>query len=139
MELNKGRVELRYVMVSNEIANISQDWKGLKQVVAVQRITKEKRKTRKEMAYFISSINTNAMEYAEGIRSHWAIENSLHWVKDVTYKEDASLIKTGNAPENISTLKNIGINILRSNQYNNMAQALRLVANDINRLMELII
>lgn len=77
--------------------------------------------------------------YEEGVRSHWSIENSLHWVKDVTLKEDASKIRIGNAPQNISTIKNIGINIFRENNYTNMAQAMRLVANDIKALYNLII
>lgn len=56
-----------------------------------------------EMAYFISSKKENAFLYREETRSHWAIENTLRWVKDVTLKEDASIIKMENAPQNIST------------------------------------
>ncbi len=138
IEINKGRTEYRCVTVSDTIAIIGADWKGLKQVVEVHRITRHKGKIREENAYYISSLKTNAMEYAEGIRSHWEIENSLHWVKDVTLKEDASKIKAGNAPENISTIKNIGINIFRSNEYKNIAKGIRLVANDIKKLMNLI-
>lgn len=72
------------------------------------------------------------------VRSHWEIENSLHWVKDVTLKEDASKIKMGNAPQNMSTIKNIGINLFRKNNYNNIAQAMRLVANDVKTLYDII-
>jgi predicted transposase YbfD/YdcC len=139
LEKNKGRIELRHIMVSNSIEAISKDWKGLQQIVGVQRIIKDKGVISKEMAYFISSRNENAFLYEQGVRSHWAIENSLHWVKDVTLKEDASKIKKGNAPQNISTIKNIGINIFRENNYTNMAEAMRLVANDINTLYNLII
>jgi predicted transposase YbfD/YdcC len=138
LELNRGRSELRNTMVSNCIDGISKDWKGLQQIIGVHRIVIEKGKRREEMAYFISSRNDNAFLYEEGIRSHWEIENSLHWVKDVTFKEDESKIKMGNAPQNISTIKNIGINILRTNNYTNMAQAIRLVANDINLLYYMI-
>jgi predicted transposase YbfD/YdcC len=139
MERNKGRTELRNTMVSDCLDGISPEWKGVKQLIGVHRIVKEKGKTREEMAYFISSRSGNAFLYEEGIRSHWQIENSLHWVKDVTYKEDDSLIKKGNAPQNISTIKNITINIFRSNKYTNMAQALRLVANNIQLLYDMII
>lgn len=138
LEINKGRTELRHTMVSNNIDPISKDWKGLQQIISVHRIVKEKTKTREETAYFISSKNENAFLYEEGIRGHWEIENSLHWVKDVILKEDASKIKTGNAPQNISTIKNISINILRTNEYNNMAQAMRLVANDIPLMKSMI-
>lgn len=139
LEKNKGRIELRHTIVSNSIEAISKDWKGLQQIVGVHRIVKDKGKTSEEIAYFISSRNENAFLYEEGVRSHWSIENSLHWVKDVTLKEDASKIRIGNAPQNISTIKNIGINIFRENNYTNMAQAMRLVANDIKALYNLII
>ena len=102
------------------------------------RIVNTKGNKTEETAYFISSKQSNAFVYNEGIRLHWAIENSLHYVKDVTLKEDASRIRTGNAPQNISTIKNISINILRNNQYNNMAQAMRLVANDIPLIKSMI-
>ena len=52
-------------------------------------------------------------------------------MKDVTFEEDASKIRTNNAPQNMSTIKNIAINILRKNEYENMAQAMRLVSNNI--------
>lgn len=138
LEISKGRTELRHTMVSNNIDIISKDWKGLQQIIGVHRIVKEKTKRSEETAYFISSKNGNAFLYEEGVRSHWAIENSLHWVKDVTLKEDASKIKMGNAPQNISTIKNISINILRTNDYDNMAQAMRLVANDIPLIISMI-
>jgi predicted transposase YbfD/YdcC len=139
LEVNKGRVEWRHIMVSNNIGAINKDWRGLQQIVAVQRKVRDKVKSSEEMAYFISSRNANALWYEEGIRSHWAIENSLHWVKDVTLKEDASKIRTGNAAQNMSTLKNMGINIFRKNDYQSIAQAMRLVANDIKLLYNLII
>lgn len=139
MEVNRGRTELRHIMVSNQITGISQDWKGLQQIIGVHRIVKEKKVQREEMAYFISSRNENAFLYEDGIRNHWQIENSLHYTKDVTFKEDASKIRRGNAPQNISTIKNIGINIFRTNNYTNMAQAIRMVANDIETLYNMIV
>ena len=111
---------------------------GLKQLVIVHRIVKEKGKSRQEYAYFISSRQSNAFLYSEGIRLHWEIENSLHYVKDVTFEEDASKIQTDNAPQNISTIKNIAINILRRNDYKNMAQAMRLIAHDISKIKNMI-
>lgn len=131
MEINRGRTELRRVSVSDCIETISEDWAGLKQVISVHRIVKEKGRTREEFAYFISSRQSNAFFYSQGIRLHWEIGNSLHYVKDVTFEEDASKIRTSHAPQNISTIKNIAINILRKNKYENMAQAMRLVSHDI--------
>lgn len=138
IEINRGRTELRTVTVSNCLAGISQEWIGIKQLISIERIVDRQGKKSKEMAYFISSKNDNAFKYKEGIRLHWEIENSLHYVKDVTLKEDASKIVTGNAPQNLSIIKNISINIMRNNQYKNMAQAMRLVANNIPLLKSMI-
>ena len=138
IEINKGRTELRSVSVSENLEGISDQWIGLNQLISIQRIIKTKGKKTEETAYFISSKQSNAFAYNEGIRLHWAIENSLHYVKDVTLKEDASKIKTGNAPQNISTIKNISMNILRTNEYDNMAQAMRLVANNIPLIKSMI-
>jgi predicted transposase YbfD/YdcC len=139
MEVNKGRTEYRYVSVSNCLETICKDWVGLKQVIKVHRIVRDNGEQREENAYFISSLQSNALLYYDVIRSHWQIENSLHWVKDVTLGEDDSKIRTQDAPQNISTIKNIALNIFRKNNYTNIAQAKRLVANSIEKLVELII
>ena len=139
LEKNKGRIELRHTMVSNLIEGINKDWIGLQQIIGVYRRVIWKGKTTEEMAYFISSKNSNAFLYEEGVRSHWAIETSLHGVKDVTLKEDDSKIRKGNAPQNISALKSISLNIFRTNDFTNMAEAMRLVSNDIDTLYNMII
>lgn len=139
MEVNKGRTEYRHVSVSNCSQTICKDWVGLKQVIKIHRIVREKGKQREENVYFISSLQSNALLYYDVIRSHWQIENSLHWVKDVSLGEDDSKIRTQDAPQNISTIKNIAINIFRKNNYTNIAQAKRLVANSIEKLARLII
>lgn len=139
LELNKGRLERREVYVSNNLTGISDQWMGLKAIIKVKRWTKRKQGISEETAFFISSKQTNALHYFDGIRSHWEIENSLHWVKDVTFREDASLIRTNQAPENMSTFRNISLNIFRHNGFSNMAVAKRLVCNDIPRLCQLII
>ena len=138
LEQNKGRQELRTVWVSDCLAGISEEWIGLKQVVKVSRIIKRKKDKHTETAYFISSLKGQSTFYNEGIRAHWAIENSLHWVKDVTLREDASKIRTGTAPEAISTIRNMALNVFRTNDYDNMEQAKRLVCNDIKLIKKLI-
>ena len=138
LTVNKGRSELRHISVSDCLEGISNEWIGLQQIVMVKRITRSKQRKQEETAYYISSKKSNAFFYCEGIRSHWGIENTLHWVKDVTFHEDASKIRTMAAPQNISTLKNIAINIFRKNKHSNLAQAQRLAANDIARLKSMI-
>lgn len=66
-----------------------------------------------EVRYFISSLSAKAEEIAKAIRSHWAVENSLHWVLDVTLGEDNSRVRKDNAPENMAMVRHIVLNLLR--------------------------
>lgn len=113
-------------------------WIGIKQLIKVVRVTYTNNKILPSLdtSYYISSIKRTAKEYNRGIRSHWSIENSLHYVKDVTFSEDASLVRTGNAPTNFSIIRNIAINLLRRMNFINFPQAIRMVGGDIPRLME---
>ena len=139
MELNKGRFERREIKAYDVDENVTEKWIGVKQFVQVQRTVKKKGKISKETAYFISSIEASALLYNVGIRSHWGIENCLHWVKDVTFKEDASKISIGEAPSVLSTIRNSALNIFRKNGMTEIAKAIRLVSNDIEKLHKLII
>ena len=78
------------------------------------------------------------MFYMEGIRAHWGIENGLHYVKDVTMGEDRSRIRTGSAPQVLSTIKSIALNVLRTNGYKNVACATRMIAHNIPLIKQLI-
>lgn len=138
IELNRGRLENREVKVYNLPDEIRNQWAGAKQAVWIHREVKKKGKVSVENAYYLSSMEGSALLYSYGIRSHWSIENSLHWVKDVTMGEDRSKIRKGNAPSILSTLRNGAMNIFRNHGMNQIAKATRLVANDIDKLVQLI-
>lgn len=127
--------------VFNNLVDIDPEWTGLRCFIQVHRLVVHDTTSTEEMAYFISSLpdTTTAEVFQNGIRGHWTIENSLHYVKDVTFKEDASKTRTKQAPQNISLFKNIAINLLRKHHFSNLAQAIRLIANDIPKLYEIII
>ena len=72
------------------------------------------------------------------VRNHWHIENRLHWVRDVTYREDASRLRTGNAPRAMATLRNLAISALRHNGWTNIAQGLRHMARTATRPLTLL-
>jgi predicted transposase YbfD/YdcC len=135
MQKNKGRAEIRKIRVSNAIDKMHKSWEGLCQVVEVNRMINAKGKTSMETSYYISSKKTNAWEYLEGIRNHWSIEMGLHYVKDVTLKEDTSKIISANAPGTISFLKSISINLIRGLGFKNIPSGLRLLCNDIHRML----
>lgn len=115
-------------------------WESISSVICIKRMVKRKNKITQEIAYFISSLSDkNPVNFfSEGIRKHWSIENNLHYVKDVTFMEDTSKIRAGNSPENMSLVRNIAINIFKKNNFNNIAQAIRLVSNDIFKIWEFI-
>lgn len=75
--------------------------------------------------YFIASSTLTAAEAGQGVRTHWEVENCLHWRLDVIYREDASRIRTGHAPENMSLLRKMSLNAIRANHAKGSVQAKR--------------
>lgn len=141
LEINRGRDERREVSVYDDLYGIdTTQWIGIKEIIKIERTiyTNKKQKSSIDISYYISSTKLTASEYNKGIRSHWSIENSLHYVKDVTFNEDASRIRTGNAPTNFSIVRNIAINILRRMNFNSFPQAIRMIGGDIKVLMEVL-
>ena len=140
-EKNRGREETRIAEVYDDLNDIDVKWAGVRSIIRVCRKVKRGNNETEEIAYFISSLppTNTAKTFNLGIRSHWAIENSLHYTKDKTFKEDESKIRTGNAPENFSVFRNIVLNIFRHHGWTNMAQAMRLAPNDVGELWNLII
>lgn len=141
-EPNRDRFEVRGIEVYDDFYNINiKKWFGIKEIVKVTRTTyfKKNDKCSIETSFYISSKKMSAEEYNHGIRAHWAVENSLHYVKDVTFGEDASLIRTGNAPTNFSIIRNIAINVLRRENFISFPQAIRMLGGDIEKLGRLLV
>lgn len=95
-EKTRNRVTTRTVEVFHNLTGISQEWVGLESLIKVERIGTRAEKAYHQVAYYISSLVSSATDFAQGIRGHWKIENSLHWVKDVIFHEDHSRIRMGN-------------------------------------------
>ena len=73
-------------------------------IVMVERECRYSHQITTETRFFISSLPSNAVKIAQAVRSHWSIENSLHWVLDVSFHEDNSRIRRDHAPENMALL-----------------------------------
>ncbi len=134
----KGRLVTRECFVSTDLSGISKDWIGLESIIRIERKVECNGNTTKETAYYISSLKIDAYGFNIGIQKHWGIENRLHWVKDVVFKEDSSKIKKGYAAENFSIIRNIVINIFRNNGKKSIKSAIRRHSNDINYLRKLL-
>jgi predicted transposase YbfD/YdcC len=118
-EMNRGREEIRnYLMITDVAERIDplQKWKKLTSIGMVESVRVVNGKTSVETRYFISSLENNAQKLAEGIRGHWSIENSLHWVLDIAFQEDNSRIRKDNAPANFAVLRHIAVNIISQNK-----------------------
>ena len=115
------------------------DFDGAAQVAQLRRtVTKNGKKT-VEVVYLITSDrDADPVTLAAWVRGHWEIENSLHWVRDVTYQEDKSLVRTGNAPRVMATLRSLAISLLRIDGHANIAAANRHHARDPQRTLKLL-
>ena len=132
---------MREIEVYNDFYNIdTHKFFGVQEIVKVTRTTyfKNSDYSSNEISFYISSKKMPAKEYNIGIRAHWAVE-SMHYVKDVTFGEDASLIRTGHAPTNFSIIRNIAMNVLRRENYLNFPQAIRMLGGDVKKLCNLLV
>src|SRR5690242_1992144 len=112
---------------------------GAAQVAQLHRTVTKKSKKTVEVVYLITSDrDADPVTLAAWARSHQEIENKLHWVRDVTYQEDKSMVRTGNAPRVMASLRSLAISILRLDGHANIAAANRHHARDSQRTLKLL-
>jgi predicted transposase YbfD/YdcC len=110
-----GRRELREYWSTGQLEALrtQERWTGLQSVTMVRSERQTATGTTTETRYCISSLPNNATSIAGAIRTHWSIENQLHWVLDVVFHEDASRTRTGTAAQNLAVIRHITLNMLR--------------------------
>jgi predicted transposase YbfD/YdcC len=116
-EEKRGRIEDRDYAVSDDVQWLHQrhpKWNTIRSIGFVDSRREERGKVTYERRHFVSSLPADAELFAKVVRSHWGIENSLHYVLDVAFGEDACRIRTNKGPENMSFIRKIALTIARA-------------------------
>jgi len=110
-----GRIETRIYTAIHDVAWLQDrhDWPGLQGIVMVESTRKLADNIERETRFYITSLAWLAIQLGPVIRSHWAVENSLHWVMDMIFRDDECRIRTAHAPANFTTLRHIALNLIR--------------------------
>jgi predicted transposase YbfD/YdcC len=115
VDADHGRIETRTTTVIHDVAWLQErhDWPGLKGVVIVESTRETDGKIERETRFYITSLILLASFLGPIVRSHWAIENSLHWVMDMIFRDDECRVRTDHAPANFTTVKHMAHNLIR--------------------------
>lgn len=113
-----GRIEIRQHWTISEpdfldYLDPKRVWTGLQSIGLVEAERRVGDKVSREARYYISSLSGDAAEFGQAVRSHWGIENCVHWVLDIAFREDDCRIRKGNGPQNFAILRHIALNLLR--------------------------
>lgn len=128
VEKDHGRIEIRRVHITSDIGWLTQRhsaWMNLKSIGVIESERIVKGKSSVERRYYISSLHDDPIIFSQAVRSHWGIENSLHWVLDVNFKEDSSRLRDKNAVENLALIRKAAINLLQKNKSKTSIRGMR--------------
>ena len=118
-ELDKdhGRIETRECITINNLDWLFEihQWEGVKSIAKVTATVYHQASGKEtvEERYYISSLSGNAALINRAVRKHWYVENKLHWILDVVFKEDYCRVRTGNGAENLTTIRKIALNTIK--------------------------
>lgn len=116
IEKDHGRIEIRRHWITSDVSWFEDrdNWKGLKSFGMVESRRHTGDAVTTERRLYISSLNgKDAKEFGQAVRSHWGIENSLHWTLDMAFREDESRVRKDHGSENFATLRHIALNLLK--------------------------
>lgn len=115
VEQGHGRLEARtyYQIAAPEWLHGRSEWKGLKTIGAVVRVCEENGVETSDTRFYLSSLRRHGERFARTVRSHWGIENSLHWSLDMTYREDESRVRNRMFAENLAWLRRFTLGLVK--------------------------
>jgi len=133
-------LEIRETYLYARQNNLAKGWDSINMIIYVQRYFLSKNKEHKTDSFYVSDLQThNAKLIAKGIRSHWYIENKLHYVKDVILREDSRCTKNKIAAANLAILRDFAFNILK-NKNKSIKMATEIFANyNVKTLLNILI
>lgn len=137
-----GRSEERICSVYDDLYGIKQEWKSIKSIIKIEATVKHNLsgKITNETRYYISSLSphkTDAKTFNDIIRSHWSIENRLHHVRDVAFKEDACKVRFNKLPVVFSLMRSFALNLLNLNGIEKKSRARKELAWGIRDVFNL--
>lgn len=114
LDKGHGRVEIRrcWTMGQVEFLIDADKWVKFTSIGMIQAERRINGKIERETRYYISSLTSDAHRLSKAVRSHWLVENSLHWVLDLAFLEDACRIRKDYAPENLALVRHVALNLL---------------------------
>jgi len=113
-----GRIETRKYFMTSDIEWLSdkEKWTDLQSIGMVESTREINGQVSTERRFFIASLPSDAKRFGDAVRSHWGIENRVHWILDIAFREDESRVRTGHAPENLAVLRHIALNLLKTDK-----------------------
>ena len=127
--IRRGRLEIRETYLYARQDNLDKGWESIKLIAYVRRNFLSKHKEHKTDSLYVSDLQTTDAQFmAEGVRSHWYIENKLHYTKDVIMREDKECTANKTAAANLALLRDFAFNILKSKN-KSIKQATEIFAN----------
>ena len=114
-------------------------WKGLRTIGVAVRTSQVGEKQTQDIRFFISSLRLGVRRFADAVRGHWGIENSLHWCLDVTFREDESRVRNRLAADNLAWLKRFAISLLKQqSDKESIAMRRRMAGWNVDYLMQVL-
>jgi len=116
VDADHGRIETRAITVIHDVAWLKErhQWPGLQGIVMVESTREIGGRIEHETRFYITSLTLPASQMGRIVRDHWAVENSLHWVLDMVFRDDECRLRTDHAPANFFTIKHIALNLIQS-------------------------